>query len=101
MSVRFIEIHTNRLEQDMDVLSGCVERSRQCLADVSDIVTALDGQWEGASNSKFNQEMIADLNFLGEVIEEAAGLLECLGFADKEYVECENSVADVISAVRI
>ena len=68
---------------------------------VSDIVVALDGQWDGAANSMFNQRVIEDLNFLGDVLKEAAALLECLGFADKEYVECENSVADIIAAVRI
>lgn len=101
MGVSYIEIHTNRLEQDMDVLSGCVEQSRQSLAEVSDIVRTLDGQWEGAANSMFNQRIMEDLDFLGEVIKEAAGFLECLGYADKEYVECENSVADIIAAVRI
>ncbi|MBS6395828.1 MAG: hypothetical protein KH452_01570 [Clostridiales bacterium] len=101
MGVSYIEMHSNRLEQDMDMLKACMERSRQCLTEVSDIVTALDGQWEGASNSRFNQSIIEDLNFLGEVIEKVADLLECLGYADKEYVECENSVADIIAAVRI
>lgn len=101
MSVGFIEMHTDRLEQDMDTLTACVDRSKQCLGDVSDIVAALDGQWEGASNSMFNQKIIEDLNFLGEVLKEAADLLESLGYADKEYVECENSVADIIAAVRI
>lgn len=101
MGVSYIEIHTNRLEQDMDVLSGCVERSRQSLAEVSDIVRTLDGQWEGAAHSMFNQRIVEDLNFLGDVLKEAADFLECLGFADKEYVECENSVADIIAAVRI
>lgn len=101
MGVSYIEMHTDRLEQDMDTLSSCVEKSRNCLKDVSDIVVALDGQWEGASNSMFNQRVIEDLNFLGDVLKEASDLLECLGFADKEYVECENSVADIIAAVRI
>ncbi len=101
MSVNFIEIHTDRLEQDMDVLKDSMERSKQCLTEVSDIVRTLDGQWEGAANSRFNQEIISDLNFLGEVLKEAADLLECLGFADEKYVECENSVADIIAAVRI
>lgn len=101
MRIRQIEIHTNRLEQDMEVLRACIERSGQCLTDVSDIVTALDGQWEGAANSMFNQRIMEDLNFLGDVVREAAELLECLGYADKEYVECENAVADIIAAVRI
>lgn len=101
MSVGYIEIDTNRLEKDMDTLSSCVERSRQCMAEVSEIVAALDGQWEGASNSMFNQRIVEDMDFLGEMLKEAADLLECLGYADKEYVECENSVADIIAAVRI
>lgn len=101
MSVRYIEVHTDRLEQDMDTLGECVEEARKCLNNVSDIVVALDGQWDGAANSMFNQRVIEDLNFLGDVLKEAAALLECLGFADKEYVECENSVADIIAAVRI
>lgn len=85
----------------MDTLGECVEEARKCLNNVSDIVVALDGQWDGAANSMFNQRVIEDLNFLGDVLKEAAALLECLGFADKEYVECENSVADIIAAVRI
>ena len=101
MSVSYIEVHTDRLEQDMDTLSECVETSKKCLNDVSDITVALGGQWEGASNSMFNQRMIEDLNFLGDVLKEAAAFLECLGYADREYVECENSVADIIAAVRI
>lgn len=101
MSVRYIEVHTDRLEQDMDTLGECVEEARKCLNNVSDIVVALDGQWDGAANSMFNQRVIEDLNFLGDVLKEAAALLECLGFANKEYVECENSVADIIAAVRI
>ena len=101
MSVRYIEVHTDRLEKDMDTLGECVEEARKCLNNVSDIVVALDGQWDGAANSMFNQRVIEDLNFLGDVLKEAAALLECLGFADKEYVECENSVADIIAAVRI
>lgn len=101
MSVSYIEIDTGRLRQDMDSLSSCVERSRQCLKDMSDIVTALNGQWEGAASSMFSQRVLEDLELLGEMIKEAAGLLECLGYADKEYVECENSVADIIAAVRI
>lgn len=101
MGVNFIEIHTDRLEQDMDILGDSVERCKNCLSQVSDIVNALGGQWEGASNSMFNQQVISDLNFLGDVVKEAADLLECLGYADKEYVDCENSVADIIAAVRI
>lgn len=101
MSVSYIEIDTNRLEQDMDTLSSCMERSRQCLKDIADIVGALDGQWEGAANSMFNKRILEEIEFLKEIIKEVAELLECLGYADKEYMECENSVADIIAAVRI
>lgn len=101
MSVSYIEINTDRLELDMHTISSCVDRSRQCLKDISDIVAALDGQWEGAANNIFNQRIVEDMEFLGEMIKEVAELLECLGYAAKEYVKCENSVADIIAAVRI
>lgn len=101
MSVNYIEIDTGRLKQDMDILRSCVDCSGQCLKDISDIVMELDGQWEGAANSMFNQRILEEIEFLKEMIKEAADLLGCLGYADKEYVECENFVADIIAAVRI
>lgn len=101
MGVSYIKIDTGRLEQDMDILRSCVDCSGQQLKDIADIVTELGGQWEGAASSMFNQKILEEIEFLKEMIKEAADLLECLGYADKEYVECENSVADIITAVRI
>ena len=87
--------------QDTEVLRGDIEKARQEMEALTELVASLHVHWEGAAAGVFGQRFAEGMTAFGDSLKELASFAESLGFASEKYVECENSVADIIAAVRM
>lgn len=101
MENRYMEVQSDRLMQDTEVLRGDIEKARQEMEALTELVASLHAHWEGAAAGMFGQRFADGMTALGDSLKELASFAESLGFASEKYVECENAVADIIAAVRM
>lgn len=101
MGNAYIETNTVNLKSDVEKLNTQVQEAKKCMQGIIEDIKILKGGWQGAAEAAFEQQIVSDMEFLSEVIEEAAELASCMGYAAKEYIKCENDVSDAVALVRI
>lgn len=97
----YIETDTVSLKRDTDALVEQMNAAAQCLEGIVNEVELLSASWKGNANAMFQKQVMEDAEFLSEILKEVSDLAGCMGFAQKEYINCENDVSDAIAAVRI
>lgn len=101
MGDSYIEVNTINISRERQEISMYAEKANQYLDELREILEVLNTGWEGSANAVFNQELAKDMEFLAGIIQEASKVAVCMGYAEQEYVKCENDVADKIASVRI
>ena len=101
MDIREIAVDTNTLQNDIRDMQDALGRVKERSKRMFDEIDALGDMWEGASHEAFIRQSREDCQKMQELWEVIGGLIECMQYADKEYISCENTVHSIIKTIQI
>lgn len=96
-----IEINTQILDSDKGNMIADLQKVRSEMKSMFEEVNDLNGMWEGPANSAFNEQFKLDYGTLTDICNSLQKYIECMDFASKEYVKCENSIGSAIAAIKL
>lgn len=82
-------------------LEGDVRRIGQLIAQVSEETEELNQMWSGTRQQSFQKTAAADKEKLNEIFLDMKKIIEDMDAAQKEYESCEETVSDIIRAIRV
>lgn len=101
MAIQEITIDMSLLADDIAVLEENVAALREQMALVFQDINDLDAMWDGPANAEFNAQFNADYASMEAMCKTFDTIIESYAFANKEYNTCENSVHDIVAAIKI
>lgn len=101
MDIREIAVDTNTLQNDIRDMQDALGKVKEKSERMFDGLDALGSMWEGDSHDAFIRQERADRQKMQELWEVIARLIECMQYADKEYISCENTVHSIIKTIQI
>lgn len=78
-----------------------VRRIGQLIAQVSEETEELNQMWSGTKQQSFQKTAAADKEKLNEIFLDMKKIIEDMEAAQKEYESCEETVSDIIRAIRV
>lgn len=78
-----------------------VRRIGQLIAQVSEETEELNQMWSGTKQQSFQKTAAADKEKLNEIFLDMKKIIEDMDAAQKEYESCEETVSDIIRAIRV
>lgn len=97
----YIETATNPLCADKAVMETELSAVRQEIQQLFQEMQELDSMWDGPASQAFAAQFQTDYEIIQEICENLEGFIHCMQYAADEYNKCENTIAEIISAVRI
>lgn len=101
MKESYITTDTNILKRDKEIFTEQIERLKSEAGELLREAEALPTMWEGPASRAFAEQMKQDYNRIAELCGAFEEYLACMEDAGKDYIQCENDVADRICALRI
>lgn len=101
MAAKNIEVNTSVLRNDVDAITGELEKILKNADQLSSILGELEGMWEGNAKQAFSQAVRDDLGRLKELVKAIQNLTQRTSDARQEYDKCENAVAQIVSSIRV
>ena len=101
MDIREIAVDTNTLQNDIADMQGALDKVKERSRCMFDGLNALGSMWEGVSHEAFIRQSGEDCRKMQELWEVIERLIECMEYADKEYMSCENTVHSIIKTIQI
>lgn len=101
MDIREIAVDTNLLQSDINNMRASLEKVKRKTESMFQEINALNGMWEGPAHEAFMRQFAADYQKMKELQGTIGKLIDCMQYADREYVTCENDIYSIINAVRI
>ena len=101
MDIQEIAVDTNTLQNDIKDMKDALDEVKERAERMFDGFDALGGMWEGAAHDAFIRQGKADRQKMQELWEVIERLIECMQYADKEYLSCENTVNSIIKTIQI
>lgn len=101
MDIREIAVDTNTLQNDIKDMQDALGKVKEKSERMFDGIDALGSMWEGDSHDAFIRQESADRQKMQELWEVIERLIECMQYADKEYMSCENTVHSIIKTIQI
>ncbi|WP_455713938.1 WXG100 family type VII secretion target [Anaerosporobacter sp.] len=101
MATSQIEINTSLLDKDKTSMESELSKIKTDMKAMFDSIKELDTMWEGTAKSEFSIQFNKDYETLTEICTALNDFIGCMKYASTEYVSCENSVNDLIKAIKI
>lgn len=101
MDIREIAVDTNTLKNDMADMRRILDKVKERVKSMSREIEILDGMWEGASHEEAVRQNVDDCRQMQELCEMIEKMIECMQYADNEYMSCENAVHSIIKTIQI
>lgn len=101
MDIREITVDTATLQNDINDIQSALCKVKARSESMFREIDVLDNMWDGEAHDTFfvqMQEKHRKMQELQKVIER---LLECMQYADHEYLSCEDAVHSIINTIRI
>ena len=92
MAGRMIEVNTSTLKSDVSTIKGEINGLRRDIQTLRDTSNQLSAMWDGSAKAAFMTAVQDDISRMEELVK----ALE--KFA---YDKCENSVAGIVSSIRV
>ena len=101
MAIDKIEINTEALNRDIEVLEEKLANTNADIKDLYNNISELNTMWKGSANNAFNTQFNNDMNIMLEISSTLKEYIKSLKDARKTYVSCENSVNDTVKSLDI
>lgn len=99
--ITLLEMETRRLQEDIDSLKSQLDGMRRTGEGMMTGVNAMNSMWEGRAKEAFIAQFQSDYQLLSDMMDIIKEMINNLEYAKQQYDMCENSVASVISAIRV
>lgn len=96
-----IAVNTDTLTNDINSMKSSLDTVKKKAERMQTSIQELSSMWEGPAHNAFLTQFNTDCNSLIELYSLITDLIGCMEYADKEYVNCENSVRSLIDSIRI
>lgn len=97
----YIEVSTGPLSADKGNMAAELNAVRTELQQLFQEMQELDFMWDGPASQAFAVQFQTDHEIMQEIVENLEGFIQCMQYAADEYNKCENTIAELISAIRI
>ncbi|WP_167955886.1 hypothetical protein [Anaerosporobacter faecicola] len=101
MAANTIQISTRLLDKDRETMTTELTKITSDMKAMLDSIKELDTMWEGTAKSEFSKQFNKDHETLVDLCKVIAEFIGCMEYASEEYISCENSVNDLIQAIKI
>lgn len=101
MAGKLIEVNTNILKADVSEIENELQSVLQCAGNLEATLSQLEGMWDGNAKQAFSVAVKDDIDRLKDLVKAMQNLTGKTGTAREEYDRCENSVAQIISSIRV
>ena len=97
----YIEAATEPLSADKGTMEAELNAVCAELQQLFQEMEGLDSMWDGPASQAFAVQFQTDYQIMQDIIENLKGFIQCMQYAADEYNKCENTIAELISAIRI
>lgn len=101
MAVSYIEIDTEQLKRDTQELIENRNSAETALKEMIQEIEELNAMWSGKANRAFRVQFNNDVTLMYELLNKMDKLADCMEYAEREYVKCENEVRTMVDSIRI
>lgn len=101
MAVSYIEIDTEQLKRDTQELIENRNHAEAALKEMIQEIEELNTMWSGKANRAFRVQFTNDVTQMNELLDKMDKLADCMEYAEREYVKCENEVRSMVDSIRI
>lgn len=101
MASNYIKVSTGALKSDASELKNQAETAKSKLAEMKHGIEVLDRMWDGPANVAFTKQFNIDYELFIDICANVSKFASDLERAAKEYDRCEDSVMDVVKAIRV
>lgn len=101
MAVKIIEVNTNSLKNDVDIIAVELGKIRENADRLLSILSQLETMWEGDAKQAFSVAVRDDVKRLLELNKTMQDLTDRTSDARGEYDKCENTVSQIVSSIRV
>ncbi|MBD5504484.1 MAG: hypothetical protein HDR09_12340 [Lachnospiraceae bacterium] len=101
MDIREITVDTAILQNDINDMVSALCKVKERSEDMFREMEILENMWEGDDHEVFLAQIQEDRCKMQELQNVIGRLIECMQYADKEYLSCEEAVHAIINTIRI
>lgn len=101
MTVNGIVINTKCLNKDRFDMNLKLIIIKNNMNDMFESIRELDTMWEGTAKSEFTNQFNIDYATLKDICKSIKEFMDCMKYASEEYTRCENTVNDLIDAIKL
>lgn len=96
-----IEVNTTTLKSDVDTISVELQKISSDADRLMQALRELESMWDGTAKQAFSAAVSGDIVQLKELVKTLNDFTRKTSEAREEYDKCENSVAQIVAAIRV
>ena len=96
-----IEVNTATLKSDVETIRAELMKIRENAERLSQVLHELGSMWDGNAKQAFSAAVNSDIAQLTELVKAMQNFTGKTGEAREEYDKCENTVAQIVAAIRV
>jgi len=101
MDIREITVDTATLQNDINDVQSALCKVKAYSESMFREIDALGEMWDGEAHDAFLVQMQENRRKMQELQKVIERLIECMQYADHEYLSCEDAVHSIINTIRI
>lgn len=96
-----IEVNTTTLKSDVATIEAELEKISSAAERLLQTLHELESMWDGNAKQAFATAVNSDIVQLKELVKAMKNFSRKTGEAREEYDKCENTVAQIVAAIRV
>lgn len=101
VDIQEIAVNTDTLQSDIKNMQISLDKVKRKTESMFQEIKILSGMWEGPAHDAFMRQFTVDYQKMKELQNVIGKLIDCMQYADKEYIACENEIYSIINTIRI
>lgn len=101
MNIEKIRVDTEQLKKDRASIKANLAMIKKEIQSIYGEVKELDSMWDGSANEAFNKQFNNDYMTINEILGEISKFVGKMDYARCKYENCEQSISEVISKMRV
>lgn len=101
MRVEYIAVNTQTLNADINDIKEALNEAMNQADNMFNEIMQLSMMWEGSAHDAFTAQFNIDYENMENLFKTISELIDCMGYAKKEYNSCESTVGMIVSSIRV
>lgn len=99
--MRIIEVDTVSIRTQIEQLKSCLDATKNTVNELTESIESLRSMWTGEAHDEFVVQCMKNRQDMEDMCQILENVIESMTQAGAGYDQCENDVADAISAFRL